>query len=615
MPAPRASVSLWQRQAAIVLALMMAGCNSGSTNPAGPSTTRQNLPGLGNQPPATTANATAKRIKVTGKIVDAATGEPLEKVSILLVSDPAAQPPALPAQTPPPGSNPVATPTPLPVPMGSNPQAGAGSNPMATPAPIAPGAMPSAPAEVHPESFVTTTNNEGKFFFNGIPEGTITVSLAAPKFRALTLMNVDPAKLDGIALSERNDAPRRSVKGTVTSATGQPQAGAFVSPIFRPGQGFPTLIASDDKGQFLLDEVTTIPKGFAALTQGPKGQIATFSVLQAGDTKEEQKSWFDRLFGTKTTEPKPDAPVKLVTRAVTETVDIVADIDKSGDPASYTAKDTAVFMTLTDKGDEALILRDRVGSDRLRYSLPPLPGGASYHLRVRGIGPADASSYHHVFGLHGGEKETKITFLPAPANAKGVFTKSDLGPTFSWDSVVGADAYRVQLNKADGETLWEGWTTKTALMYPTGKGLEKLRDKEAYVWNVSAIKGLKGGGKIDGTAVDDGQWTDLSVTGSLDLDFSGLAPGGKKKPSPKPIAMQTQSDHSKPSAKPSTKPGASPKPGDGKGSDSKTAPKPVTSIKPSATPSVGKIEFMDDVEPDAPAPSGKPTTKTSSTPI
>ncbi|MBC7543994.1 MAG: hypothetical protein H7338_14810, partial [Candidatus Sericytochromatia bacterium] len=99
MTAPRSSVSLWRRQAAIVLAVLMTGCNSGSSNPAGPSTARQNLPALGNQPGTPTGNATAKRIKVTGKIIDAATGEAIEKVTVLLISEPSAQAPTLPAPT------------------------------------------------------------------------------------------------------------------------------------------------------------------------------------------------------------------------------------------------------------------------------------------------------------------------------------------------------------------------------------------------------------------------------------------------------------------------------------------------------------------------------------
>ncbi|MBC7542465.1 MAG: hypothetical protein H7338_07020, partial [Candidatus Sericytochromatia bacterium] len=487
-------------------------------------------------------------------------------------------------------------------------------------APIAPGALPPAAADSHPESFVTTTNNEGKFFYNGIPEGTMTVSLSAPKYRSLTLYNVDASRLDGIALSERNEAPRRSVKGNVTSATGQPLAGALVSPIFRPGQGFPTLITSDDKGQFLLDEVTAIPKGFAAIAQDPKGQISAFSVLRAGDTKTEEKSWFDRLFRANSTDTKPDAPVKLVTRAVTETVEIVADIDKTDDVTGYTAKDAAVLMTMSDKGDEALIVRDRVIGNRLRYNMPVLPGGASYHLRVRAVGPNDTSSYHHVYGLHGGEKETKIGFLTAPNSAKGVFLKSDEGPTFSWDAVVGADAYRVQLDKADGETLWQGWTTKTELTYPTSKGFEKLRDKDSYVWSVSAVKGLKSGGKIEASAIDDAQWTDLAMTGNIDVDFSGLAAAGRKKPASKPIVLQTQP--TKPGNNPAAKPGASPKPSgkpSGKpaapnGSDSKSDSKTVSqpSPKPEET-----LESLDDVIPDAPKPSGsvKPSPKPSTTSI
>jgi hypothetical protein len=627
MPAPRSPVSMWRRQAAIALAVLMAGCNSGSSNPAGPSTTRQNLPSLGNQPAVPTGNASAKRIKLTGKIVNATTGEPLEKVNVLLVSEPAAQPPASPtASVTPPGSNPAA----MPKPGGSAVSATPSSTTAATPAPIAPGAVPLSDAK--PESFVTTTNNEGKFFFNGIPEGTMSLSLTAPKYRAITLYNVDGAKMEGIALNERNDAPRRSVKGTVTSATGQPMAGAFVSPIFRPGQGFPTFVSSDDKGQFLLDDVTSIPKGFAAIGQGPKGQITSFSVLQAGDTKLEQKSWLDRLFGTKTSEAKADAPVKLVTRAVTETVDVVADIEKSDEATGYTAKDAAVLMTMTDKGDEALILRDRVTGDRLRYSLPQLPGGASYHLRVRGVGPHDASSFHHVYGLHGAEKETKIAFLAAPSNAKGVFVKSDAGPTFSWDTVGGADAYRVQLDKADGETLWQGWTTETSLTYPTGKGFEKLRDKDSYVWSVSAIKGLKGGGKIDAAAVDDAQWTDLSTTPNLDLDFTGMASGGRRKPSAKPHSLRTQSEKPKPGAKVSDKPGAAKT---GAATKPEVGSKPDTSAKPGASPApsvrtpAGKgsdskamgmpatpaaaipNQALDDVVPESTQPSSKPA----STPI
>jgi hypothetical protein len=584
-------VSLWRRQAIIAVAVCLTGCNSGASNPAGPSTARQNLPALGNAPGAANANVAVKRTKITGKVVDAATGEPIEKVTVLLTSEPAAQPPALPVATPPApaGSNPGA----MPAPGGSNPgamPAPGGSNPGAVPAPIAPGALPSPAGEVKPESFTTTTNNEGKFYFNGIPEGTTTVTFVAPKYRALTLANVDPAKLDDVTLSERNDAPRRSVKGTVTTANGSPLANAMVSPVFRPGQGFPMQVASDDKGQFLIDEITTVPKGFAALSAGANGQIATFSLLHPGSTKKEEKSWFETLFKPNA-EIKADTPVKLVAKAITDTLDLTADIDKGeGTAEGYTAKDASVFMTLNEHGDEALIIRDRVSSDRLHYKLPPLPGGASYHLQVRALGPGDSSSFHHIYGLHGGEKETKVSFLPAPANAKAMVVKSDQGPQFNWDPVIGADLYRVQVDKADGETLWQGWTTRSSLTFPTGKGIDKLREKEAYIWTVSAIKGLKGTTRIDAGELHGGTWTDLSSTSQNDLDFNGLS---KKKPSAKPAAqkpsaapsaeskMETKS-LTAPAAKPATTPAAKP--------TAKPAAKPATApVKPTgAKPNGGK---------------------------
>jgi hypothetical protein len=467
--------------------------------------------------------------------------------------------------------------------MGSDSFGAPGSNPGAAPAPIQPGALPSTAPDVKPESFTTTSNNEGKFYFNGIPEGTMSVTLVAPKYRALTLSNVDPTKMDDIALSERNDAPRRSVKGTVTTASGSPLANAMVSPIFRPGQGFPMQVASDDKGQFLIDEITTVPKGFAALSNGANGQINTFSLMQPGDSKKEQKSWFETLFKPQGTEVKADTPVKLVAKAVTDTVELIADIEKGeGTAEGYTAKDASVYMTLNDQGDEALIARDRVGSDRLQFKLPPLPGGASYHLQVRATGPADSSSFHHVYGLHGGEKNTKVAFLPAPANANAMVVKSDQGPTFTWDPVIGADLYRVQLDTADGETVWQGWTTRSTLIYPTGKGIEKLRDKESYIWTVSAIKGLKSASRIDAGELKNGTWTDLSSTSQNELDFNGLK---GKKPSAKPQA-KTLAPTPAPSAsaKMETK-AAKPTPAPAKSAAAKPAAKPEASAKPSAKPS------------------------------
>jgi hypothetical protein len=576
MPAARPPVSLWRRQAALVVALALAGCNSGASNPAGPSTARQNLPALGNaQAPNAVANATVKRIKVTGKVVDAASGEAIEKVTILLTSEPAAQAPALPVPTPPApgGSNPGG----MPMPMGSNPGAMPmfnGSNPGAMPAPIVPGAAP-AP-EVKPETYTTTSNNEGKFYFNGIPEGTMSVTFVAPKYRALTLANVDPAKLDEVSLAERNDAPRRSVKGSVTTANGSPLANAMVSPVFRPGQGFPMQVASDDKGQFLIDEITTVPKGFAALSAGANGAVTAFSLVHPGDSKQEQKNWFESLFNLKGAATKPDAPVKLVTKAVTETVDLVADIEKGeGSAEGYTAKDASVFMTLNEAGDEALIARERVSSDRLQFKLPPLPGGASYHLQVRASGPADSSSFHHVYGLRGDDKDTKIGFLPAPADAKGMVVKSDQGPTFTWDPVIGADRYRVQLDEADGETVWQGWTTKTTLTYPTGKNVEKLREKDAYIWTVSAIKGLKGVSRIDAGELQGGTWSDLSITSNNDLDFNGL---NKKKPSAKPASPKPSPAAEKMETK-AVKPSASAKPVPARPASAKPPAKPAA--KPS----------------------------------
>lgn len=549
MLATRPTVAPWTRHLAIALTLCLVGCNSGTGNPAGPTTARQNLPALANAPQNPGDLATVKRVKVTGKVVDGITGEPLEKVKVFLISEISAQPPALPKATPPPAAGSDMVPAP-------------GSAAGASPAPITPGQLPGPdgapnpaasppPAEVKVETFTTTTNNEGKFFFNGIPEGSFTVSFAAPKYRVLTLGNVDAAKLDDVRLLGRSDQPRKSVKGSVLSASGQPVAGALVSPIFHPGQGFATFVPTDEQGQFLIDELTSLPKGFAALSQGAGGQIVAFSLLAPPDeAKKDEKGWLDGLFKGKSTDAataKKDEPVKLTVKALTETVGLTATIDAEGAAADYEPTEAAVFMAVNDKGDEALVYRSRITGNTVKATLPPLTGNSSYHLRVRAVGPEGASSYHHRYKLQGDDKDLKIRFLPAPTRADVTLGKD--GPTFHWDAVVGADAYRVQVERPNGDMLWQGWTTKSSLAFPNEKGFEALNPKDTLLWTVSAVKGVQGG-KVNPSLLTEAAWSDLSMTAALDLDLTGNAK--KKKliagPSPKPVTPAKPSASPKPAA-------------------------------------------------------------------
>lgn len=502
----------------VLLAAVVAACNSGN-NPAGPAANRGNLPTLANAPPNPMPSQNVKRVKVQGRIVDALTGEGVEKAVVVIQSY--GQPVSVPVPSAMPSAGPSALPSALPSLLAPSP----GMSPlslMASPSPAGgfsiqaddgeePSARPSGAASPIPAkpaySDRTTSNNEGKFWFNGVPEGVLTVSVSAPKYRALTLVGVDPSKLDVSLIPQTLE--QVTVSGKVLSATGIPVAHAAVS-ASNPLNGPLTLPETTDAaGAFSLDGVLPGERRLVALVV-EKGELQAFGWLDKLQVAAKEKE--GGLLGKLVPKGKPSAaPMPAIKVASV----IKGDVYEGTLTVPEGMKPRQLQAYLRWEGEEAFLFSRQLEGDsrHFRVELPTPPEGASYHLELTAQGK-DQISYFHLYDLVKGQKDLKVAFAPAPTNLSAIPSET---PTFRWTGE--GDLFRVVLLDAvKDEVVWEAWTAETSITYPLTVGGAKLSNKGSYEWRVSAVKEVPGGGKVN-AQVTKGGWTILAQGATETLSF------------------------------------------------------------------------------------------------
>ncbi|PIQ28651.1 hypothetical protein COW36_12235 [bacterium (Candidatus Blackallbacteria) CG17_big_fil_post_rev_8_21_14_2_50_48_46] len=281
--------------------LSVSACGNPSSTSA-PTPNTGNIPQLATQP--TPQSSQLKKIRFSGHIFDSSTGENIEQAMIWIQSTDPAGPtptassgtttptpppttatpaasaataaPAAPAATPAPPSTgatpPTAQPTPPPASSAPPLPIPPGTDSVPTPAPpnglpqgLAPGegwlwgvgaqaATPPKASNKETGIFRTTTNNQGKFWINDVPEGNYTVTVQAPKYRTLTLTQVGTGQLE-IALSPLNPVQTTDMTGMVLSASDTPVARAHVSPSYFWGDSAGLPAQSNALGEYLLQEV------------------------------------------------------------------------------------------------------------------------------------------------------------------------------------------------------------------------------------------------------------------------------------------------------------------------------------------------------------------------
>lgn len=507
----------------VFLMALMAACNSGN-NPAGPAANRGNLPTLANAPPNALPSLSIKRVKLQGRVLDALTGQPVEKALVLIQSqgqsEPTAQPslPATPqsAPAPSPSLGLLATPSPLVSPLSllASPSPSAGgfsiqadapdaASPMPSRAPSAPPPLPAKPAYTDR----TTSNNEGKFWFNGVPEGALTVSVSAPKYRAMTLVGVDPAKLEFALLPQQPE--QVTVAGKVLSATGTPVFGALVSASSPFNGPLSPPETSDAAGAFALEGVLPGDRRLVAVVQD-KGDVQAFGWIEKVrvEGKEREGSFLEKLIPKGKPSAVPPPTLKLASV-------VKGDIYEGTLQVPDGMRPRQLHAYLRWEGEEAFLFSRPLDADtrHFRVELPTPPEGASYHLELTAQGK-DQISYYHVYDLVKGQKDLKVAFAQAPNKLSAIPSET---PTFRWDG--DGDLFRVALlDTVKDEVIWEAWTTQTSLTYPLTVGGAKLSNKGKYEWRVSAVKDVSGGGKLNAQAIKGG-WTSLAQGATEALKF------------------------------------------------------------------------------------------------
>lgn len=274
----------------LAAALTVSACGNPSSTTA-PIPNTGNIPQLATRP--TPQSSALKKIRFSGKIFDSVTGEAIDQATIWIqVADTAAAAPAAgsstsaPVPTPPPNSGAATPPPPLPMtpaiptppPAASPPPAGA----VPTPPPGAPtppplpaamlpafdptlgptigllwgvGAQVASPSSKESNLFRTTTNNQGKFWINDVPEGVHAITIQAPQYRTLTLTQINASGQLDIPLTSLQGENMTDMAGMVLSPADTPVSQAHVSPssLWGEATGIPT--QSNDLGEFLLQEL------------------------------------------------------------------------------------------------------------------------------------------------------------------------------------------------------------------------------------------------------------------------------------------------------------------------------------------------------------------------
>lgn len=268
----------------LAAAFTLSACgNPGSTSAPAPNT--GNIPQLATRP--TPQSSALKKMRFSGKIFDSVTGDAIDQATIWIQVAETVPPVSsgstgsTPVPTPPPGSA-ATPPPPLPVtpPVSSPPPTG----PVATPPPGAPTPPPGAPTPPMPAAFGpeagpvmgwiwgvgaqaaspsskesnlfrTTTNNQGKFWINDVPEGVHSITIQAPNYRTLTLTQINAAGALDIPLTALQSENMTDMAGMVLSPADTPVSQAHVSPssLWGEATGIPT--QSNDLGEFLLQEL------------------------------------------------------------------------------------------------------------------------------------------------------------------------------------------------------------------------------------------------------------------------------------------------------------------------------------------------------------------------
>lgn len=269
-----------------LLLLEVAACGGGGSSSA-PAANVGNIPNLAAKPTPQSGALEAKKIKLAGKVFNTVNNEPIEQATIWIhvavAPAPVASASAVPATPVPPtapGATPVVSPSPVP---GATSPPPLPSPALPNTAPTPSGAVASPSGSLKPlgnltgqapvrwqhvsrvgrateektniKSYRTTTNNQGKFWLNDIPEGDYNLTIMAPGYTTLTIVKAESSKLN-IPLSPISPEQFSSaVTGMVLSTSDTPVEAVTVNSSFVQGDVVGISDTTNEIGEFTLPAV------------------------------------------------------------------------------------------------------------------------------------------------------------------------------------------------------------------------------------------------------------------------------------------------------------------------------------------------------------------------
>ncbi|HEY9724170.1 MAG TPA: hypothetical protein V6D47_19375, partial [Oscillatoriaceae cyanobacterium] len=295
------------------------------------------------------------------------------------------------------------------------------------------------------------------------------------------------------------------------------------------GQYLGAQATSDDSGHFTLKGLVPGNYAVAAWTTSLAGEIDTFAMLDEVplDVGREQRSVSPTLVLHAVSDPM------LLAGTVSGTKVDDKAAGKKEDPDAVRPLSVRAYLHVGD--GEIPLLTVPVGQDGyFRMHLPTLPDGASYHLAAAGRTANGQTVYVHRYDLTSGEAKLDLQ-LPDGPGALDVTSRTPAA-VFGWEpKSTSTAAYRLTLETVgrDAQTIWQGWTTGTALHLPDSKDFKLLKPGESYRATLTAITlGDKGDQNLQ--AIPDEPWSQTQLTAPTTFEVARDGKPTEATPSPMP---------------------------------------------------------------------------------
>lgn len=380
-------------------------------------------------------------------------------------------------------------------------------------------------------------DSKGKFELKDLPEGTYSITVWAPGYQAETFQGGLPTDLEvKLRPLDLPKAASHELKGVVRLANNQPATNVVVEASSMLGQIAGVRSTTDDAGSFVMDQLLPGNYAVAAWTTNTEGEISTFAMVKEVPV----------AVGSEKRTVSPTLVLRAVTTPLLLAGTVEGTVKEEEAKAAAAAKKPvdgvrplSVRAFLRVNEGEIPVGATTVGKDGyFRLRLPALPEGASYHLVATGRSETGQTVYLHRYGVT--QSDPKLT-LQLP-DGPGEVTVAELtkSPKFTWEGKNSeVSAYRVTIESIGdaSDTIWQGWTTGTAIRLPSSKEFNLLKEGESYRVGLAAIK-LDEDGKLNLGGLAAQPWIESALSRPATFEVQRLKPGQKPSaPAKAPLAV------------------------------------------------------------------------------